>query len=802
MQRPVQLKTIIGFILFFVLFLLSITQSVRAAETATLVGMDKQENPNHTRIVLRLSGLPQFTAEKSGQRVDLVLDEVQVAPDLHKLPEDERVVKILLAQKPRQLLVSFLLRQPPKQVVTETQRNPDRIVMDIYWESDDGSRPGVAFRIADMPPKKAGRRATQYQRKSPWQGRWYEFYRDYRSDWTLQLPVKYSLPPLPPLVSDEQSKLWPLQQYADKQMFLSLLQAASALTGMNSDQRYMRDLLVAEAQLRTGATAAASARLHQLSIAEGSEQARVGYLTAYGEAINGQPLVAQIQLQELLGKIDQDQLFTSLSRLLLIETSLASKREKVALEQFAQQGDGWPGSLRPVAELRKADALAGAGQLDTALDIYRDLVEESGLYENYPFSCNRAAFTAFKRQEYPFAADLFRKLSELLKGQPGEGLALFATGASAFEAGDLGWGVIGLQRATLDRPGTEGGDRAALRMIDLQVIKDGELGLAKAVSEYAQLGQRSSFRPVREEALFKRALGLYLLMEYQQSVVELMDFRRDFATSLLRREVDLLLLEQLPKVVHQLLEDKDDLQAVVLVEKNRKLLLGSDFDKQFLKDLAQAFEKLGLYDRSGRVLLYLFDRSSGQSEQEEIYLPLARSFLKRDEYQDAGDYAERYLTAYPQGKDAGALFEVMLDAFERQQNDRELLDWLNKKDRPHSANLEVRAAWMYWKLEQPDNVISSLEWIRKSGQELEVKEMALLGESYYQLNDNGQAEKIYRTLHDDPMYGSRARYRSAQILLRRQNRKGALNLLKQTVAIDPEGPWGKLAQDLLIQEQR
>lgn len=802
MQRPVQLKAIIGFILFFVLFLFSITQTARAAETATLTGMEKQENPNHTRIVLRLSGLPQFTSEQSGQRVDLTLDDVQVSPGLRKLPEDERVIKILLAQKHRQLVVSLLLRQPPKQVVTETQRNPDQIVMDIYWESNDGARPSVAFRIADMPPKKAGRRAAQHQRKSQWKGRWYDFYRNYRSDWKLQLPLTYTFPPLPPLISDEQSVLWPLQQHADKKMFLSLLQTAATLTGIESDQRYLRDLLVAEAQLRTGATAAASARLHQLMIAEGSEQARVGYLTAYGEAVNGQPLVAQLQLQERVANLPNDHLFAPLNRLLLIETAVATKREKLALEQLSLQGDLWPDSLLSIVALRKADALSGTGQQDGALAIYRELIEESGLYENYPFSCGRAAFSAFKQQQYPLATDFYRKLSELLKDQPGEGLALFATGASAFEAGDLGWGMIGLQRAILDRPGTEGGDRATLRVIDLQVIKDGELGLAKGVSEYAQLGEKSNFRSVREEALFKRALGLYLLFEHQQSVVELMEFRRNFSTSSLRREVDLLLLEQLPKVVHQLLEEKDDLQAVVLVEQNRKLLLGSGFDQQFLKDLAQAFEKLGLYDRSGRVLLYLFDRSSGQPDQEELYLPLARSFLKRDEYQDASEYAGRYLKAYPQGEDSGPLFEVLLDSFDRQKSDQDLLDWLSKKDRPRSAKLEIRAAWIYWNIEQIDGVVESLEWIRNSGQELEVKEMALLGESYYQLKDNRQAEKIYLTLHDDPTYGSRAKYRSAQILLRRQNRKGALNLLKQTVEIDSEGAWGKLAQDLLIQEQR
>ena len=188
MHRPVQLKKIIGFILFFVVFVLSITMTARAAGTIQLENMQKQENPSFTRITLTFSSLPEYKVNRSGQRLDLLLDSVQISSELHKLPEDESVVKILLAEKPQQLLVSLLLRRPPKQVMTESLNDPSRVVMDIYWEADEGTRPGVAFRIADMPAKKAGRRAAHFQRQSPWEGHWNEFFRDYRSYWTLQLP--------------------------------------------------------------------------------------------------------------------------------------------------------------------------------------------------------------------------------------------------------------------------------------------------------------------------------------------------------------------------------------------------------------------------------------------------------------------------------------------------------------------------------------------------------------------------------------------------------------------------------------
>jgi outer membrane protein assembly factor BamD (BamD/ComL family) len=389
-----------------------------------------------------------------------------------------------------------------------------------------------------------------------------------------------------------------------------------------------------------------------------------------------------------------------------------------------------------------------------------------------------------------------------LEEAPGDDLLLFAAGAAAYEAGDLGWGMIGLQRATLDRPDTEGGDRAALRLLDIKILKGGELVLAQTAAEYAKLGEKSQFRPVREEARFKHALALYLLGDNQESLEKLMRFRREFGSSQLIREADLLILQQLPTVVHRLLEQKNDLQAVVLAEQNRKLLLRSGFDKEFLRDLATAFDRLGLYERAGRVLLYLFDRTAGKPEQELIYLPLAQSYQKRAEYQKASEYAERYLKKFPHGEDAGALFSILLDAFERNGHSEELLSWLDREDRPSSRDLEIRAAHIYWKAGRLPSMVECLRRADRFGGAFEVKEMALLAEGYYQLGKNLAAEKIYRKLFDDPLFGVQARYRTAQLLLRQQQRKAALALLEKLVETDGDDPWGKLAQDLLTQETR
>ena len=802
MRHPIQIMKIIGLLLLLLLFFMSVTMTVQAAEEITLLDIQKQETSGNTRIIFDFSVLPKFIMEDFGQRVDLLLSNVQLSPKLHNLPEDENIVKVLLAEKKHELMVSVLLRRSPKQVITESQQNPPRLTMNVSWNDDQSARPAVAFKIADMPPRKAGRRAAKFQQESPWKDRWDEFFRIYRTYWTLELPVSFTLPQLPALVKDDQSPLWPLQQHADNNMFLSLIQTATGLSDLDPQQRYLRDLLVAEAQLRTGAIEAGIARLDSWRRKKGTEQLRVEYLTAYGQALEGQPLVAQLTLQTLLLNLAEHHQFLPLIHFLFAETALASGQDRVALEHLQIADLDWPDSLLVPREVRVADAKAGLGTLDEAVAEYRNLVDEPGLFDYYRFSLNRAGFSAFKNGNYQFSSYLYRKFMEPLTEEPGDDLLLFAAGASAYEAGDMGWGMIGLQRARLDRPGSEGGDRAELRLIDRKLIHGGELELAQSVSEYARLGKKSQFRAVREESLFKHALTLYLLGDHQESIEALMLFQRSFGSSELIREVDLLILQQLPKVVRKLLEQKNDLQAVVLAEKNRKLLLRSGFDKDFLHDLATAFDRLGLYKRAGRVLLYLFDRSVGTPEREFIYLPLAQSYAKRKEYQQAGQYASRYLEKYPQGEDSGALFGILLDAFEREERQDQLLSWLNREDRPSSPVLEIRAAYLYWNLGKLEAVINSLEKVSSSGEPLEVKEMALLGEAYYQSDQYRDAEFFYKQLHEDTDFGTQSRYRTAQILLRQQQRKDALKLLEQVVETDGSSPWGKLAQDLLIQEKR
>ncbi len=803
MRYSIQVVKIIAIFLFLLVFFLSAALTVRAAEPVELLNLEKEEKTDSTQITFTFSALPKFTSTHSGQRVELKLTQATAVDDLRTLPEGERVLSVLFAKKRDELIASILLRRHPQKVITEAKQNPARVVMDIIWKDTAATRPGVAFSIADMPPRKAGRRAEKLQQESPWGNNWNEFFRFYRTYWKMDLPINFTLPILPSLITDEESPLLPLQQHSDKNMFLSLIQTATGLSGLDQEQIRLRNLLLVEAQLRTGAKEAAISRLDGMRRKEGAESVRVDYLTAYGQALDGQPYVALLTLQGLLPRMEAADPLLPIALLLTAETAMAVGKDKEALGYLRTADIEWPEHLRLPVEMRIADAKVGIGEFAEAISIYQDLVEEPGLFEFYRYSLNRAGVAAFKNGNYMFAKEVFKRLIEPvgLEKTLGDDLLLFAAGAAAYEAGDMGWGMIGLDRVVLDRPESEGADRGALRLIDIKLINGGELELAQAVDAYSKLGVRSQYLPVREEGRFKSALALSLLGENEESVSQLMRFRREFSNSKLLREADLLVLQQLPGVIHNLLQQKNDLRAVVLAEQNRKLLLRSGFNKKLLRDLATAFERLGLYERSSRVLLYLLDRAAGKPEQQHLYLPLSQAYVKRQEFNLASKYAKQYLQKYPQGEDADKLFGILLDSFAREGRQEDLAEWLKRKNRPSSADLEIRAAYIYWQRGELQLLVASLERITSGGGKLEVKEMALLAESLYQLKKNGAAEKIYRQLYDDPAYKVQSRYRTAQILLRQQKNKAAISLLKQVVKEDGLTRWGKLAQDLLIQEQ-
>jgi len=159
--------------------------------------MAKQDSLVSSRIILNFSTLPEYRIVPSGQRVDLFFRNTKAAPSLNLLAEDDKIVKILLATTSNEFMVSLLLRQVPANVSATVNQTAGALELELFWQQFNGNRPAIAFRISGLPSRQAGTSSILPLLKSDYKGRWHEFFNDYRAPHHMDLPLSFSLPPLP-----------------------------------------------------------------------------------------------------------------------------------------------------------------------------------------------------------------------------------------------------------------------------------------------------------------------------------------------------------------------------------------------------------------------------------------------------------------------------------------------------------------------------------------------------------------------------------------------------------------------------
>ncbi len=787
-------------ILLISIALLQVALPAFAVDPPVLLELQKEEGLSSTRISLIFDRVPEFSSEHSGQRLDILLSKTKVSGGLSRLPEDETVVKIFLAEKGEDILASLLFRRPPKQIVSKSQDQPARIDFELYWDSARGSRPAVAFRIEGIPGLKGGRKVRDVRQFPPWHENWRDFFRADLTPWELDPELNFTLPEFPAFEVENPSAAFTQRfELANQKRWLSLLRFLPEMPPVAENEKILEELLITEGLIRTNGLEAAAARLRNLEEIQGPHRGRVDYLTDFVLAATGQAYAAFLKSAAQLKEMANDDPFYAPLTLLAAEAAIGSGNDKAAKVLLENKALRWDDILKQIVTMRRGDIFCGLGKYPQALAEYQKLQNDSLLFENYPRSLGRAAKSAFEVGDYSLAARLYKELGRQLTDNPKVDLAFFAAATANYNDGETEWAQIGLQKVFLEMPGTEGADRSSLRMQDHQVLIGSERQQAEAVHKYAFIAKNSRTRALREEASFKQALVLYLLGDSRESVELLMNFRREFASGALRPEADSLLSEQLPGVIGGLIDKGEDISAVVLVEQNRQLLLKGNLERVFLDRISGALTRLGLYKRATRILLFQLDRANGVPAREEFYLPLAQLYLLRGEYRASSDYAQIYLDTYPEGKMRGAVYGLMLDALEKQKRYEDLLLQMDRVDRPRSAALDIRAAWFYWQQQRLADSVERLESALQLSGKLEVKEMALLAESLFQLGRNDEAGSFFDKLRQDELFGSQASYRSAQILLRQGQVQAGLNLLQALVEKEKSGSWGLLAQDLLLE---
>ncbi len=120
-----------------------------------------------------------------------------------------------------------------------------------------------------------------------------------------------------------------------------------------------------------------------------------------------------------------------------------------------------------------------------------------------------------------------------------------------------------------------------------------------------QLPKQANSRPIREEALFKQALVHAILGETMTSIQLLQQYLREFLTGDVRISAQALLIDLLPGEIKRLVDNQEYMQALVLAKKNKDLFQNKWIDSKFLVDIAEAYNRIGIYDEAQKLYLYL-----------------------------------------------------------------------------------------------------------------------------------------------------------------------------------------------------
>jgi len=769
------------------------TQQALAAPAPRLSRMSKVDSLTSSRIELEFSELPTYRIAPSGQRIDLFFSNASAAPTLHLLAEDDKIVKILLARSSKELMVSLLLRQVPANVTLAAHPGKATVEMEIFWEKASGSRPAIAFRISGLPSRQTRTNSTLPLLKSDYSGHWPSFFHGYQTPLLIDVEPPVSLPILPSFGFEQAS--------APFAAALKSLEEGIPAEGLSPTELLHKQLLLAEALLRSGSAEQSLAILERLPQQQfpAPLQQRAGYLHNLAQTLTNDPYGAMARHAEL-EKLLTNGPYRYPLQLLQGEIALIIGDGERALKNLHWQDSAWPKQLDTIRLLRIADVQVETGQSKQALAHYQKLITGDGLPKDKLFSLQQGARAFFENHHWEQAHILYQRLSILLQDRDSSSQALFLSNLATYQKGNQDQAMLQFRLLRENFPGTQGDRRAWMKMLDHGLATGEERHLLQGRRDYPVLIASITNRQLREEAIFKHGLVLYLHGASRQAIEVLGDFRRDFASSPLRNLTEALLAEILQPEMEKLIAGKDDLQAVVLLEKYRELLIRGDGIWPFLPELAKAFSRLGLFERGCRVYLYLLDHASNKDDAEKFYLPLTSLYFDRDEYALAEKYSKTYLQKYPQGADRSAHFLLRLRALNKLARFEEAVELLQDKQYPRSSAIELIATQIYWALGDYNQVIDFANRLGNRGEAIPPFGLLLEAEALRRLGHGQQALPLYEVLAEDGTFSDQANYRCGQILLAKGERTRALKIFQNLVEKGKDDLWRQLAGDFIAAE--
>ncbi len=774
-----------------------------ASQRFVLQKIDKQDEVNVTRLILKFNKVPEFEVTTSGQKLEIELKQTVPGSEMIFPVEDERLVRTLIGQGKDKLMVSFLLRRPPYFVNTAKELRTGLVTIDVHWrDAQNAMRPAIARKLPGQVSRVGGvgRRGIN----SEYRGDWLRFFEEYELPVTIPANIHYTAPPFPALallgpVDDvlpvEVEELAAAEEW-DAAMAALRNIGFESTTGL---ERVRFLLLLAELSMRGGNYAQAEKMVERAQQALPEEQSALSeYVRLLNMYIAAREFADPYQLMaalELDAQRQADGRFLAYSELLHAEVALATNDVRSAQIVLDGQMKHGKAVLVNHYQQRQADIWFAQGNYAAAVEQYQAL---AGQLADSPRSLAGFAMSLYRQKDYDGAIVQLKRFLDGVEDPESRDMARYLLAMSMIHRGDKDAGYDLLHQII---PGTQGALLAKAKIADLSMVVDDFHSRRRARNDYAELADLMVDRDRRAEMQFKQALGSYLLGQRLDAVEELRYLLRSDRMTDLAGHAQALLADILPDVIRGMIEEKKYFSALVLVEQNRDLLVASQRNFDFLIGLGEVFSQLEFSDRAVRLYLYLLDHASEEQQTMQVYIPLLEALMQQKAYDRVVDYASRYAQNYPQGVQWPKIFQLKIEAMLALGEEDAVFRALKDPNQPKTEALDKILAHLAWKRGDADLVVNTMSGlIGNDWSSEDPADLLMLAEAYRDKKNNARALELFRYLRQGD-YRDQAMYREVQILLSQGRRRDGLKLLRQLVEEAQSSEWRSLAEETLAIER-
>lgn len=774
-----------------------------AKAKSVLTQINNINNKDTIELYCSFSSIPGYRYNIKGKRVDFILDDTTIKPDFTFFKTDDKIVKILSLSKNNKTILSFFFRFKPQRFDVIRKDNDKQLIVTILLGNPYSSA------LPEFSSKLSGLTILERTTKdfsnpliaSRYAADWKSFIKLYESKIQISLPVQFTMLPFPAIafLSPERggnkkllnSKIYEL---SEQNLWNEILPILRAEIQNSKDPEVKKKLALTYGEVLSRDNNFPDAYKQLYLLADEYQDDEIGifakYLLILLRARFEDPFIADFEFRNLKPSISAANPLMPYFFISQIETALATKQYPRMHRLLAFDDIAYPAEAEIIKELRQADYWYGSGDLIKAYVGYQ-LIEKHNVLLDKTYSLNGYCDTLYQQKQFTEASRFYNLLASHTQNKERLGMINFRKymaelhHKTSVEMIDF---FAGIEHTY---PGTEAGFRGAIKKTDLRFLtlknwRD------TAIKYYHALAEKSVTRATREEASFKEALLYRLKGDNIKSMELTMTFLRNFRKGELHTNGQALLIELFPLVIHEFVENKMYMEALVLAKQNRKLFVKNWVSIDLLAEIADSYNFLGIYNEASKLYLYLITLSS-EDQKEQYYLPLISAAYDHGAYDIVEDYADQYRFRYPDGSYKTEILLLRIKSFLAEKRYKEAIAILPESI-PQTEEFSLLAATLFFQENNYDKVIELLDRPLNITEKTLSRIQFMLAESFYQKETYQEAKEHFSQVSKQSIHYEQSRYRLGELSQMNGENQASLKFYKELVETGKNSLWIKLAQ--------